>query len=465
MPLHIGKGRTVSRAIADIIDYVKDDEKTDHGQLITSYQCNSKLADAEFTLSKKIYEGQTGRTRGADNVIAYHLRQSFAPGEITPEEANRLGVELAKRFTKGNHAFVVCTHIDQHHVHNHVIINSANLSCSGKFRNFWGSSLALRRLNDTICIENGYSIVENPQRHGKSYNKWLGDQAPLAHRDEIRQAIDEALAQNPKDFEELLEYLRSAGYTVKGAKNPSLLGGTQRRSIRMDTLGSGYTPDDLRAVLSGEKQHIPRQRQQPKKQNPAQGNQLLIDIQAKLTQGKGAGYEHWAKKFNLKQMAQTVAYLQDHDLTDYNELTAKADAAAVRYHELSDEIKSAEKRMAEISILQTQIIKYAKTRETYAAYRQSGYSKQFRAQHESEILLHQAAKKYFDAQGLKKLPSVKALRSEYAELLTRKKAAYADYRQARDEMKNLLIAKENIDRILGIDSPEKEPISKGAERK
>ena len=164
MPLHTGKGRTVGQAISDIIDYTENPQKTDGGRLITSWQCDSRIADAEVFFTKNQYIQKTGRVRGEDDVIAYHLRQSFVPGEITPEEAIRLGCELVKRFTKGNHAYIVCTHIDKAHIHNHVIWNSTALSQTRKFRNFWGSSRAVRRLNDTICIENGYSIVENERR-------------------------------------------------------------------------------------------------------------------------------------------------------------------------------------------------------------------------------------------------------------------------------------------------------------
>ena len=214
MPLHIGKGRTESRAISEIIDYVANPQKTDHGRLITGYECDSRVADAEFMLAKRQYIAVTGRVRGADDVIAYHVRQSFCPGEITPEEANRLGVEFAKRFTKGKHAFIVCTHIDKAHVHNHIIWSSVNLDCDRKFRNFWGSTKAVRRLSDTICIENGLSIVENPKPHGKSYDQWLGDQAKPSHRELLRAAIDNALAQKPADLDELLKLLRESGCEV-----------------------------------------------------------------------------------------------------------------------------------------------------------------------------------------------------------------------------------------------------------
>ena len=235
MPLHVGKGRTVGRAISAIINYVENPAKTDGGQLITSFACNSRLADAEFLYAKQRYIRNTGRTRGKDDVLAYHLRQAFVPGEITPEEANRLGQELARRFTKENHAYIVCTHVDRRHVHNHIIWNAVSLDCDRKFRNFWGSSKAVRKLSDTICIENGYSIVENPKEHGsKSYDQWMGDQKKPTHRELLRMAIDRAMEQKPKSFDDLLAMLHDAGYEVKQGKNPSFNGERQKRFVRLD---------------------------------------------------------------------------------------------------------------------------------------------------------------------------------------------------------------------------------------
>ncbi len=449
MPLHTGKGRDVGMAISDIIDYAENPEKTDYGRLITGYECDSRTADAEFLFSKRQYAALTGRTRGADDVIAYHLRQSFVPGEVTPEEANRIGCELAKRFTNGNHAFIVCTHIDKHHVHNHIIWNSTSLDCTRKFRNFWGSTKAVRRLNDTLCIENGLSIVENPKRHGKSYNKWLGDQARPSNRELLRVAIDVALVQKPLDFDALLKLLRDAGYEIKPEKIPALRGKNQKRFIRLDTLGNGYSEAELRAVLSGKKAHQPCKK--ITRPEPDKKVNLLVDIQAKLRAGKGIGYERWAKVFNLKQMAQTVNYLTEHNLREYDALAAKTASVTAQYNELSTQIKTAEKRLAEIAVLKTQIINYAKTRDTYVAYRKAGYSKRFLSEHESDILLHKAAKKAFDELGVKKLPTVKSLQAEYASLLAEKKAAYADYRKARDEIRELLTVKANVDRLLGTD--------------
>ena len=449
MPLHTGKGRSAGTAISDILDYVENPGKTDGGRLITSYQCDSRIADAEFLFAKRQYIAKTGRHRGADDVLAYQIRQSFVPGEITPEEANRLGYDLAMRFTKGKHAFIVCTHIDKAHIHNHIIWNSTTLDCSRKFRNFWGSTKAVRRLNDTICIENGYSIVENPKRRGKSYDKWLGDKPPC-HRDRLRMAIDAALEKKPHDLEALLALLREAGIEVSPrGKSIRLKAPDGKKFIRLDadSMGEGYSVDALMEVLSGKRTHVPCQKniRQPDRSKV----NLLVDIQAKLQAGKGAGYARWASVFNLKQMAQTLNYLTEHGILDYADLTARADEATSRYNSLSGQIKAAEQRMAEIAVLKTHIINYSKTREVYVAYRKAGYSKKFRAEHESEILLHQAAKKYFDGLGLKKLPTVKSLQAEYAALLAEKKSAYADYRKTRDEMRELLTVRANVDRLMG----------------
>lgn len=446
MPLHTGMGRDVGTAISDILDYIENPDKTDGGRLITGYQCDTRIADAEFLFSKRRYQALTGRRQDSD-VIAYHVRQSFKPGEVTPEEANRIGYEFAMRFLKGNNAFIVCTHIDQHHIHNHIIWNSTALTCDRKFRNFWGSTKAVRHLSDTICVEHGLSIVENPKRHGKSYNKWRGERAEPPHRELLRYAIDDVLSKKPADLEAFLKLLTEGGCEIRRrGKTLSVKLKEKERFVRLDNLGDGYCEEDLLAVILGQKEHTPRKKaavSMPPKLN------LLIDIDAKLRDGKGMGYKRWASVFNAKQLAQTMTYLQEHKLMDYRDLKEKTEAATVRYNELSAQIKAAEARMGEIAILKQQIINYAKTREVFAAYKASGYSKKYLAEHEADILLHRTAKKAFNELGLKKLPTVKSLQEEYARLLSEKKAAYADYRRARDEMRELLTIQSNVDRILG----------------
>ena len=462
IPLHTGKGRNFGKAIRNVIGYVSNPKKTHQGELVTGFGCNPETADGEFLLMKREYIAQTGRHRGKDDVIAYHLRQSFVPGEITPEEANRIGCELAKRFTHGQHAYVVATHEDRRHVHSHIIISAVNLDCDRKFRNFWGSSKAIRRLSDTLCIQNGLSIIEQPKGHSKSYNKWLGNEAKTSQRDGLREAIDAALARQPKDFEELLTMLQRGGWEVKRGKRISLKGKGQERFKRLDSLGEDYSEAALRAIIAGEKEHHPREK---KTVQPMRQVNLLVDIQAKLQAGKGAGYERWAKVFNLKQMAQTLNYLSENNLMNIEDLTAKTDAATARVHELQVTIRETEKRMAELHTLKGHIINYVKTREVYAAYRMAGYSKKFVAEHEQEIKLHQAAKEVFSALGTQKIPKVKAIQAEYDALREKKKQAYAAYHQAQDEMRQLLTVRANVERILGIEEKEKgQQIEKKKER-
>ena len=453
IPLHTGKGRNFGKAIRNVIGYVSNPKKTHQGELVTGFGCNPETADGEFLLMKREYIAQTGRHRGKDDVIAYHLRQSFVPGEITPEEANRIGCELASRFTHGQHAYVVATHEDRRHVHSHIIISAVNLDCDRKFRNFWGSSKAIRRLSDTLCIQNGLSIIEQPKGHSKSYNKWLGNEAKTSQRDGLREAIDAALARQPKDFEELLTMLERGGWEVKRGKRISLKGKGQERFKRLDSLGDDYSEAALRAIIAGEKEHHPREK---KTVQPMRQVNLLVDIQAKLQAGKGAGYERWAKVFNLKQMAQTLNYLSENNLMNIEDLTAKTDAAIARVHELQVTIREKEKRMAELHALKGHVINYVKTREVYYAYRMAGYSKKFVAEHEQEIKLHQAAKEAFSALGTQKISKVKEIQAEYDTLREKKKQVYAAYHQAQDEMRQLLTVRANVERILGVEEKEKE---------
>ena len=221
IPMHRNKGKTIAQCLRARTDYVKNPEKTNGGELISSFACDPRTVDAEFLLSKKEYQARTGRAQKRD-VVAYQVRQSFRPGEVSPEEANRIGYEFASRFLKGNHAFIVATHVDKAHLHNHIVWNSTDLDCTRKFRNFWGSTKAVQRLSDTLCVEHGLSIIEQPNGKGMHYGKWLGNQKRPSYREQLREAIDQALAQKAKDFDALLQLLRESGYEVKAAFDTSL---------------------------------------------------------------------------------------------------------------------------------------------------------------------------------------------------------------------------------------------------
>ena len=450
---HANEGESIAEAIRDCLDYGKNPEKTEDGKYISSYECDPATVAAEFLLAKASYKAMTGREqkKGSD-VLCYQIRQSFYPGEITPEEANRISYELAMRWTKGRHAFIVTTHTDKQHIHSHIYYNSTTLDCTRKFRNFWGSSFALRRLSDRLCLENGLSIVENPKPRSKgkfrNYGEWqAGQKKPLTYQDRLRAAIDTALAKRPADFPAFLSLMEQAGYEVKqqrGVISFRAPGQERFTRLRSDTLGEGYSETDIRAALSGSRQR-PGQ--------PRQKISLAIDIQSRL-QGKGPGYERWAKVFNLKQMAAALAYLQDNGLTDYEQLEQKATAATEHFHKLSDQIKSTEAALHTNMELKAATVQYAKTRPVFEKYKASKYSKKFLAEHEADIELYRAACADFKAiLGGAKLPKMDTLKEEGRKLSEQKKKLYAEYRKTKADMQEVTTIKANIDYLLGYSEP------------
>ena len=440
--LHKNKGKSVAACLKSRTDYAKNPDKTNKGELVSSYECSPLTADEEFMLSKRQYEFVTGRIQKND-VIAYQIRQSFKPGEITAEEANKVGYELAMRFTKGKYAFIVATHTDREHIHNHIIYNSTALDSTRKFRDFLLSGLAVQRLSDLICLEHQLSVIEiKPYRERQKRTLYPPRES---NRDKLCAVIDNILLnERPANFEGFLQKLEQQGYEIKRGKYTSVKGTRQKRFIRFRTLGTGYSEDEIKAVLEGKVKHQPYQKKQPIEQP----FQLLVDIQGKMAEGKSVGYKKWATKFNLKEMSKTLLFLQEQKIGSAEELRERATAATERYHTMGNSIKAAEARLTEIAVLKTHIINYAKTREVYAAYRKAGYSKVFLETHREEITLHKAAKAAFDEAGLQKLPKVKELDAEFAELLTKKKASYPGYRKARNEMQELVRAQKNVERFF-----------------
>ena len=455
--LHKNKGKSVAACLKSRTDYVQNPDKTQQGELVSSYECSPLTVDEEFMLSKRQYELVTGRRQKSD-VIAYQIRQSFKPGEITAEEANKVGYELAMRFTKGKYAFIVATHTDREHIHNHIIYNSTALDSTRKFRDFLLSGLAVQRLSDLICLEHQLSVIEiKPYRERQKRTLYPPRES---NRDKLCAVIDNILLnENSVDFESFLQKLEQQGYEIKRGKHTSVKGARQKRFIRFRTLGAGYSEEELKAVISGEAEHHPRQKQ--KRIVPEQKFQMLVDIQAKLAEGKSMGYARWAKRYNLKEMSKTLIFLQENKIGSIEEMQERVDAATARYHELGDSIKASEKRLAEIAVLKAHIINYAKTRPVYDAYRKAGYSKKFLEAHREQITLHKAAKAAFDETSLKKLPKVKELDAEYAALLSQKKAAYPAYRKARDEMQELKKAQKNVELFF---AEEKDPKEKSQTR-
>ena len=429
---HISRGETIAQSMRDRFDYGQNPDKTEQGELIMAYECDPRTADAEFLLTKARYKVITGREQKRDaDVLCYQIRQSFPPGEIDHREALKISYELAMRWTKGKHAFFVVSHTDRPHPHCHIYFNSTSLDCTRKYRDFLGSARALRKLSDRVCI-----------RH---YGQWLGADKPLTHQEKLKLQIDLVLAEGPADFSDFLRRMETAGYEVKeqrGAISFRAPGQERFTRLRAETLGMGYGPEDIRAVLGGKDRVLPRRK-----------ISLAIDIQARMQAGKGPGYERWAKAFNVKQMAAALAYIQEHGLTDYAELADRAAKATDSFHTLEWQVKNIDADLQRNSEIMGAVVNYAKTRSVFEGYKASRYSKKYLAEHEADIQTHREARAAFSrllAGG--KLPSMDALKAERKKLTAERRDTLQQYKEAKADMREIVTIKANVDRLLAVTS-------------
>ena len=453
---HISKGETIAQSLKDRLDYGKDPDKTQGGELISAYECDHMTADAEFLLAKAKYKAATGREQRREaDVLCYQIRQSFKPGEITPEEANKVGYETAMRWTKSKYAFFVATHTDRQHIHNHIYYNAVSLDYSRKYRNFLGSSFALRRLSDRVCLEHDLSVIQNPKLHSQGqylhYGQWLGGDRRPSQKEQLRSIIDAVLTEHPADLPAFLAALEACGVQVLhgrgGVISFQLPGFARPARWRSATLGDGYGPEAVQAVLEG---RAPARTGGGGDARPkARRVNLVIDIQQRMAQGKGPGYERWAKLYNLKQMAAALQFLQENGLTDYDELAVKTDAAVDRAHALARELRAVQEELGRTSELIGAVVQYAKTRPVFDGYKATRYSKKYLAQHEAELADYRAARatmsELLDGE---KLPKMDVLKKKRRELAEQKKALTAQYRTAQKEMRETVTVKGNIDHLL-----------------
>lgn len=417
-PYKVAAGKTAVQTMEDRFAYGLNPKKIG---AVSAYLCDPSSAPAEFLLTKSQYQAETGRAveRGA---LFFQIRQAFPPGEVTPEEANKIGYETAMRWTKGKYQFFVCTHIDKGHPHNHIYFNSTAQDCSRKFHNFIGSSFALRRLSDRVCIEHEPSVIQNPKQHSKSRflhcGQWIGEKPPTAQQ-RVRLAIVEALVKKPADFPAFLRLMDEAGFRVKHGRGGVISflapGQDKYTRLRASVLGPGFDPDEIRAVIAGER---------PIPELP--------------------------KVYNLKQMAAALQYLQEHKLTDYEELAASTEAAVDRFHALAGKLRETEAALSHTVQLMGATVDFAKNRPVFDGYKAARYSKKYLAQHEAELAAYRAAKAAMnDLLGGAKLPKMDALKKERRELSEKKKALYAEYRKAQADMRQAVAVKANIDYLLG----------------
>ena len=446
IPLYVNKGKTAKQTMKERFEYVLNPDKTESYRYVKGFKCEPEIAVSQFVSFRNTYKYKTERDYEGD-ILAFHLRQSFKPGEISPEEANSIGYELASRLLKGKFAFFVCTHTDKAHIHNHIMICPYSIDGNHKFRDSYYISKDIAKLSDSICEAYQKSVIENPQKGNNVYSNWIGFKGKPSNRDLLREDIDNAMQQNPKSFDELLKMLEAMGYTVNYGKHISVKHITQKKAIRLDSLGEGYTEVDLRLSLSGKTKH------RSTTPNPLKsGSSLLIDIHRKMAEGKGAGYEHWAKVFNLKQMAKTVAYLQEHNFKDYESLVAELDSTETRLSELQSKVSECDNRMRELTELRRHILNYAKNSKIFAEYKNRKYDRRYFEEHKDEITKFKESKKFFDTQNFEnhKLPTVKQISEEFDSVLAKKRKHSEELKKLKFDSRELNIHRYNIEEILGI---------------
>ena len=445
----VTKIKPVKSTLSKALDYIENPDKTDGKMLISSFGCSYETADIEFgyTLSQALDKGSN---------LAFHLIQSFAPGEVDYEKAHEIGKQLADAVTKGQHEYVVTTHIDKGHIHNHVIFCAVNFVDHHKYNSNKRSYYGIRNMSDKLCRENGLSVVvPGKGSKGKSYAEYQAEKTGTSWKGKLKIAVD-ALIPQVSSFEELLQRLQAAGYEIKPGKYVSCRAPGQERFTRLKTLGADYTEEAIRERIAG------RRAKAAKAPREQRGVSLLIDIENSIKAAQSKGYEQWAKIHNLKQAAKTMNFLTEHKIEQYADLVSRIEEMAAESGQAADALKNAEKRLADMAVLIKNVSTYQKTKPVYDAYRKARNREKYRAGQEQAIILHEAAVRSLKAAGIAKLPNLAALQSEYEALQAQKEALYADYGKLKKKVREYDIIKQNIDSILQADrQPERE---KGTER-
>ena len=444
--IHINKGKTALQSIAARLDYIMNPKKTDGGILVSTYACSPETAADEFMLFRQEYQQNTGRTQ-ENEVIAYHVRQAFKPDEITPEEANEIGKELASRLTDDQFAYVVATHIDKHHIHNHIIICSTDLEGQHKYRDVKQSAKDLAQISDSLCREHSLSVIQNPQDKTVTYDKWQGNQRRFTHRDELRMIIDAVLRMQPDGFDALMQLLEDAGCRIKRGAHISIKPPEGKRYIRLESLGPEYDEASLRRTLAHDHVHIPKI---PRGNFTESQIKRLIDIEAKLRAGKGKGYQVWAERNNIHAKAQMVIFLKEHQIDSLEELNDQIQELTNQQKELKASIRKKQNRMKEINRQRQAIRDYSRTKEVYTQYRESGWSVKFYQEHRQEIEDHKNAQAvYSSLDG--KMPTLKELTAEYDGLREQKENEQAALDELKPKLTDLKHIRYNYD-VLKRDS-------------
>ena len=436
----------ITTTLNKALDYIMNPKKTDNTLLVDGYACSPQIAFYEFNQVKK-------NADKTDGTLALHLIQSFAPGEVDYETAHKIGIELADKILKGRFQYVIATHTDKGHVHNHILINSVSFKDKKRYHSSPNSYYYIRRTSDKLCKGYELSVIDNPKEKGKSHYEHSQEKQGKSWKALLRQTIDRCIfkAQSWDDF---LILMQRENYEIKTGKHIAFRAEGQERFTRAKTLGADYSEEQIRNRIVGQKNLT-----------TAKGEKinLLIDIENRIKnqQQNTVGLENWAKINNIKMAAQTHNYLTEHNLLDYDVLSAKVDATRERYNGTRSKIKDIEKQLKSIEESIQNIDNYRKTKPIADRLQTVVFKERYRREHESELIVFSAAEKYIKKTFKdEKPPLIRELRAEQKALLAEKDKLYKDYYSAKCEMSELQTIKKNVDTILGKDKEQEQSRNK-----
>ena len=426
---------TLSKAIA----YILNPEKTDEKLLVSSYGCASETAAREFEWTRKIAE-QKGMN--PVRIIARHVIQSFEIGEVTPELAHEIGKQFADEILGGKYEYVLTTHIDKDHVHNHLIFNAVDFVDYHAYKSYKRIYYDMREVSDRLCKENGLSVIPPSQNKGMGYKEYTEAKRGTSWKQKLKQTIDR-LVITAKDYDDFLRLMQEAGYEIKTGKYISFRAEGLKRFTRSKTIGENYTEERIKERIAG---RTPRR---SRKQTAPKGISLIGDIQERIRLIDSKGYEYKAKLTILKEAARTLNYLTENNLLQYADLERKVEDVHSSYDRTGKELKGVEARLREVQPLIKNISNYQRLKPVYDAFQKAKDKPGFKAKHEAELVIFEAARSTLLAmQGDEKLPSLKTLQAEQAQLFEEQERLYAERNRLKKEVKQIETIKSNVDTFL-----------------
>lgn len=429
----ITKTHPIKSTLKDAIDYICNPNKTDGKLLVSSFGCAAETADIEFTWTRQ-------HTIDKGTNLGRHLIQAFEPGEVSPEEAHEIGMQLAAEILGGKYEFVLTTHIDKGHIHNHLIFNAVSFADYKHYHSNKRSYHHIRRVSDRLCQEHGLSVIVPGQDRGKSYVEHQAERAGTSYKAKLRAAVDRLIPVSA-DLEYLLHRLQAEGYEIKRGKFISCRANGQERFTRLKTLGADYTEDAIASRIAGN----PRPSKQPKQK---QQISLIIDLQNNIKAKESAGFAHWAKLNNLKEAAKTLNFLTEHGIDSYEDLQFRLSLLKQKEESALTSIKESERKIMELTLQIKHAEIYRQLKPIYEKYRQSNDPEKFLRGHEREIILFETARRELQKLNVRPLPSAVQMKLELKQLQEEKDAVYTTYQDAKVERKKLETILQNVDLIL-----------------